>query len=324
MKTVTVFLFSAFLFLGCNNSSKNQRIIPDSVGNINSLSIVAENQLWEGNVGETIRDILAAPLEGLPQDEPIFSMRQMQPLVFTDFARRNRTVLKIEKGKASGIEIKSDVYARPQTLIVISGETNKDIIEQLQTNSKKIIDAFTKEEIKEKQRRIKISLHKNTSIKEKMGLTLNFQSAYRIAKEEDNFFWIRKKSSAGSVDLMIYQVPIDAIRKGDSAVIDIVNIRNDIGKKHIIGENEGSYMITETAYAPYIFETIVDNKPAFETKGIWDMKNDIMSGPFINYAIEDKINNRYVILEGYAYAPSVGKRDYIFELEAIIKSVKIN
>ena len=53
------------------------------------------------------------------------------------------------------------------------------------------------------------------------------------------------------------------------------------------------------------------------------MKNDWMSGPFLNYAIEDKINNRYVVLEGYAYAPSVNKRDYMFELEAILKSVKI-
>ena len=48
-----------------------------------------------------------------------------------------------------------------------------------------------------------------------------------------------------------------------------------------------------------------------------------MSGPFINYAIEDKANNRFVIIEGYVFAPSVEKRDYIFELESIIKSAKI-
>jgi hypothetical protein len=48
-----------------------------------------------------------------------------------------------------------------------------------------------------------------------------------------------------------------------------------------------------------------------------------MSGPFINYAIEDKVNDRVVIVEGYVFAPSVAKRDYMFELEAIIKSVSI-
>ncbi|HEY5688178.1 MAG TPA: DUF4837 family protein, partial [Yeosuana sp.] len=34
-------------------------------------------------------------------------------------------------------------------------------------------------------------------------------------------------------------------------------------------------------------------------------------------------NNRYVIIEGYVFAPSVEKRDYVFELESIIRSVKI-
>ena len=49
-----------------------------------------------------------------------------------------------------------------------------------------------------------------------------------------------------------------------------------------------------------------------------------MSGPFVNYVIEDKVNNRLIVVEGFAFAPSVQKRDYMFELEAIIKSLKIN
>jgi hypothetical protein len=48
-----------------------------------------------------------------------------------------------------------------------------------------------------------------------------------------------------------------------------------------------------------------------------------MSGPFLNYAIEDKVNSRYIIVEGYVFAPSIAKRDYVFELESIIKSIAI-
>ena len=82
-------------------------------------------------------------------------------------------------------------------------------------------------------------------------------------------------------------------------------------------------MITEESYAPYLFEINLDNKPTYETKGIWDVKNAFMGGPFINYAIEDKINKRWVVIEGFAFAPSVEKRNYMLELEAIIKSAKI-
>jgi len=49
-----------------------------------------------------------------------------------------------------------------------------------------------------------------------------------------------------------------------------------------------------------------------------------MSGPFVNYMFEDKANQRYVVIEGFAFAPSVAKRDYMFELEAIVRSIKIN
>ena len=48
-----------------------------------------------------------------------------------------------------------------------------------------------------------------------------------------------------------------------------------------------------------------------------------MAGPFLNYTVIDKKNNRLVIVEGFTYAPSVNKRAFLFELEAIAKSLKI-
>ena len=47
-----------------------------------------------------------------------------------------------------------------------------------------------------------------------------------------------------------------------------------------------------------------------------------MAGTFVNYAIRDEKNQRYLILEGFTFNPSKAKRDLMFELEAIIKSVK--
>lgn len=324
MKNSILSLLIGLLLLSCNDGdSKKQRYLSESSGNINNISVVVDNILWEDTIGEAIRNVLAAPLEGLPQDEPIFSISQMPTQVFSGFATKNRTVLKIEKGKPAATTILNDVYARPQTVVVVSGETNSEIIDQLNNNSKKIVSALKKTEIKEQQRRISLSLFDDTPLKDDLGIEMKFPTAYRIAKKADHFFWIRKDIKTGTMDLLVYQVPLSAIRKGDSAVTDIVRLRDSIGEKYIEGRLEGSYLATESAYAPYIFETAIDNKPAFETKGIWDVKNDFMSGPFINYAIEDKPNNRYVVVEGYVFAPSVEKRDYVFELESIIRSVTI-
>lgn len=322
MKTIYAIALSLLFFTSCNNS-KDQRIISESSGKINSLLVVVDNLLWDDSVGETIRDVVTAPVPALNQEEPLFSLNQMPPMVFEGFARRNRIILKIEKGKEAGVVVKKDVYARPQTVVFVTGKTDQEIKDQLESHGDEIIAALKREELKENQRRIKISLMDDGPLQETLGVKLNFQTAYRIAKQEDGFFWIRKDIPTGTMDIMIYEVPLNTIKKGDSTIIDIVKMRDSIGEVHIPGPVEGSYMITEEAYTPYLFETTIDGKPAFETKGIWDVKNAFMSGPFINYAIEDQANNRYVVIEGYVFAPSVEKRNNIFELEAIIKSIRI-
>jgi hypothetical protein len=49
-----------------------------------------------------------------------------------------------------------------------------------------------------------------------------------------------------------------------------------------------------------------------------------MAGPFLNYAIKDTENNRYLVIEGFTYAPSAEKRNHQFELESILKSAKVS
>lgn len=321
-------IFSALLLIlvmSCDDKkSSNDRILFDSSGNINHISVVVSNELWNGSIGDAIRDVLTTPIYGLPQDEPLFKINQIPTKVFSDFITRNRSILKIELGKETGFKIAKNVYAKPQKVIVVGGKTKADVIELLKTNSEKILAEFNAEELKEKQKRISKSLHHNKSLQEKLGVKIKFQSAYRVAKETDDFFWIRKDISTGTTNIMVYELPFDAIKRNDSTVNQIIKIRDSIGKTHIPGPTEGSHMITENAYTPFHSETILDNKTTLLTKGLWDLKGAIMSGPYVNYAIEDKINNRWVVIEGFAFAPSVEKRKHMFELEAIIKSIKIN
>tara|TARA_R110002074_G_scaffold40660_1_gene108590 strand:- start:5023 stop:5958 length:936 start_codon:yes stop_codon:yes gene_type:complete len=306
-----------------NKNASKEKYLPDASGAINNVSVVTENDLWDGRVGEAIRNVLAKPIYGLPQDEPTFTISQIPTSVFSGFVTKNRTVLKIETHKEAGIIISDNVYAKPQKVIVVSGKTKEEIIEVLKANETKIVDTFKNEEINARLRQMAKSPHSFETIKEKLGLTIEFASVYRKAKETDNFFWIRRDITTGTSNLMIYELPYNAIKRNDSVVNQIIKIRDSIGKTYIEGPVEGSYLITENAYTPFHGETIIDNKPTLETKGIWDVKNAFMGGPFINYAIEDKINKRWVVVEGFAFAPSVEKRNYMLELEAIIRSVKI-
>ena len=317
-------LLAVFVVTACEDSSKDKgSVLTDSSGNINNLSVIMPNELWTGEVGNAVRRVLAAPVDGLPQEEPLFSISQMPPQAFEGFVRKNRIFLRIQKGQEPEIKIGENIYAQPQTGVLITGQTNEEIIELLEENSEDIIEAYKNTEIKEKQRRIGKSLKDDSRLEEDLGVSLRFPDAYRYAREQDDFFWIRKDIPSGSMEILVYEVPRHVIEKDTNIIGNIIAMRDSIGEAKIPGRLDGTYMITEAAYAPYLFESEIDGKFAWETKGTWDVKGDFMGGPFINYAVLDEENDRYVVLEGFAFAPSARKRDYMQELESILKTADI-
>ncbi|HKJ48266.1 MAG TPA: DUF4837 family protein [Christiangramia sp.] len=326
MKRSLILLASIFLLIACKNekSKKDDRILSDSSGNINQLTVVIENDLWEGEVGEAIRTNLAAPVDGLPQEEPLFSLSQIPPETFTGFVRNTRIFLKVENNNSKGMNLIEDEFSRPQTGIVVMGQNSEELIDVINKQSDSIIKTFKKTELTEKQRRIRKSLKKDDALSEKFGLNLKFPSAYRYAKEDEHFSWIRKEIPKGSMEILVYEVPINKLENDSTVIANIIKMRDSIGEARIPGRLEGSYMITEKAYAPYLFETKIDGKFAYETRGTWEVENDFMAGPFVNYAVKDEENNRFVILEGFVFSPSRGKRDNIFELDAILQSAKFD
>ena len=325
MKVFHIALFSIFIaFTSCNEGgTKDKSLLPNSVGNINSLQIITSNDLWTGVVGEAIRNNFAAPTDGLPQDEPLFSMNQMPPEAFTGFARSNRLFLYVVLSDEDKATIATDEYAKPQAGGVIKATSEEKLVELINKNAAKIIEAFHAREIKERQRRTAISLMKTDSLKKVMGVSMQIPSAYRIAKATDSFFWLRKDLKDGTTNILVYEVPLNMIENDSTAISDIIKIRDSIGSRLLPVEDDDKF-ITEDAYAPYLFKTTIDGRFAYETKGTWEVKDALMGGPFINYAIKDEKNNRYLILEGFTYAPAAAKRDLQFELESILTSAKID
>ena len=316
-----LFLLSAIVFL--SSCDDQEVILTTSSGNMNNISIIIENDLWKGDIGDAIRTTLAAPVDGLPQEEPLFNMNQIPPKAFSGFVTKNRTYLKVRIADSIGLDIVKDKYARPQTGILVQGPSEDAIAKLIIERGDQIVAKFKDTEIREKQRRIKKSLKANDVIKKELGVSIDFPTAYRYAKEDDKFFWLRKDLKNGGMNILLYEVPMSAIDVDTNTVMSIIKMRDTIGKVHIPGPIDNSYMITEAAYAPYLYKSQIDGRFAYETKGTWEVKNAFMAGPFLNYAIEDKPNNRYVIIEGFTFAPSAPKRDHMFELEAILKSVKI-
>jgi len=322
-KNTLIIVLSLFLFSCKDDTKKETRYLPSSGGTTNMLTIVSDDSLWNGEVGDMMRTVFAAPVYGLPQEEPIFSLKQMKPKAFHDFVKKSRTFVELKKGAPKGIQFVKDVYATPQLGIVVSGENNKELISVLKENNTLMIDKIKEVEVAHKVEEMAKNRSDIEEVLDVFGIDLTVLFSYRVAKKTDNFIWLRKDIKNGDMNLMIYEVPYGTIKRDSLTINNIVKLRDSIGKIHIPGPVKNSYMITEKAFSPYLGKTTIDGKTVLETRGVWDVKNDYMAGPFINYIFDDKKNKRQLVLEGFTYAPQIAKRDYMFELESMIRSITI-
>lgn len=285
--------------------------------------MIIDDLLWNGEIGDSIRNKFASPVIGLPQEEPLFTINQFPVKLMEGFMTESRNIIIIKKDAKENFKITKNQFANPQNIFHISGKAANDILCLIQKNAPEIIRTIHQTEIQECQHMHKKSLLNPNFFKDNFNIKLEIPSNYQLMVQKNNFLWFKKEIISGNTSIIIYQVPINAFKNKTNKVTDIIRMRDSIGKLYIQGKEQNTDMITEEAYSPYFSNIVLNHKRAYETKGTWELKNDFMSGPFINYAIVDKDNDRILVLEGFCYAPSKEKRDLMLELEAIIKSVEI-
>ncbi len=313
-----LFLFLASLTLvSCDD--KPIKVV-DSIGGIKDVVIVVDSYLWEDVVGDTLRYHLAKPVDGLIRDEPLFTLNQVKPASFEGLLKKSRNFIYIKIAQESKVNVAQDRYASPQTGIIITGKDEATIARLIGENAEIIIQILTKAEIKEKQRLMQNVRMDAVPFKKQFGIDINIPKAYRYAKTASDFFWIRKTINEGTMDLMFYEMPLEAIQRDSSIVSQIVRVRDSVGGKNIVVDDPGVFQ-TEPMLSPFLNEVSIAGQFAYETKGTWEVKNMFMAGPFVNYAIYNPTKKNWLIAEGYVSAPNSEQRNYMFELEAILKSI---
>lgn len=318
-KTHFLLLLIPFVLISCFRNEKQSQPVS---GKTNSISIIIDDQLWYGEVGDSIRNKFASPVLGLTQEEPLFTINQYPARLLEGFVTDSRSIIVVKKAVTDKFEIYHS-KALPHNTFRIYGKSVDDIICSIELNSSQIIKIIRDAEIKKIQEDNSKSLLNPAVIKNKFHIDLQIPTGYEYMLHKKNFIWLKKDIISGNTSLLIYQIPLRSFKKNSNTVTNIIKMRDSIGS-YIKGREPNTRMITGEAYAPYFSATTLDGKNAYETKGTWELKNDFMSGPFINYAIVDEMYNRILVIEGFCYSPSNQERDLMFDLEAIIKSVKID
>ena len=291
--------------------------------NQNSVTVLIPISLWNGKVGEKIREKFAAPIVGLHDCEAVFTLLPIHSNYFPSDAKASRNILIISSSFKTQISHVKNKYAENQNIFTLQGKNEEILLNQLETSSKEIMNTFYNSELNLILAKNTINTKLQKQIKKKFLVDIQIPTDYEKALQGENFLWLRKDIGSGNNNLLIYTASFSALYNKNALVTNSLFIRNQVSKIYVLGKTEGSYMITEQAYYPSFHTTEIQNNLAYEMRGSWEFHKDFMTGPYVNFAIRDNKRKRFIIVDGFAYNPVHSKKELLFEMEAIIKSTKI-
>jgi hypothetical protein len=124
-----------------------------------------------------------------------------------------------------------------------------------------------------------------------------------------------------SSNIILHKLPYTA--KEQLSYEGFKSLRDTLTKRYVSSDVENSYMLINDVDLPLFIKPVeFNNFYAVEAKGIWELNNDYMGGPFISYLIHNPNNNELYLLDGFVFAPSKKKRELMQYLEFILNTVE--
>ena len=325
-KSKFINLIILLLFFGTQSCEYSKSGLSHSLGKTLELLVVTDNkEQWNSRMGKSIQKYFGQMYEGLPQWEPVFEIFYLPQDAFGDLHKPNHLIFIADINPALKepiFETRRDLWATPQRVVKISAPDVNSFIETFDDKKELIMELYQQLERERilkffktaKAKKAKNILQKVFKID--MVLPMGFVVAKRV---EDNFIWIRKETNMISQGLIIH-----AFDYTTTSVFELKNIidrRNQLTKLHIPGPVDNSYMkIADELIEVQSKEVNFKDMYAVEIRGLWDVYNDFMGGPFLSYTFVDEIRNKVITIDSYVYAPKGQKRIFMKEMEAILYS----
>ena len=321
-------MLSAALLLGACHSRENQALVKkSSSGKTQEMILAADRGLYTGATKELIDSIFRAPQAGLPQPEPRFSVVTIpvSSLENTQMFQMHRNIVlcDINEGNPDKLYIHHDKWASPQVFVDIAASSEASLCDLLRRYSDRIINELYAAEYRRMAgvfyRDRNVDLMKR--VEKKFGFTLNVPQEFTIAKDDDGFVWLMKRTKDFDLNVLVHVEPYRDEQQ--FSTVKILNRLDTTMRRNVPGPAEGSYMGTERRVD--ILTNVVDfegAKYAIESRGQWRLFGDFMGGPFVNYTLLSPDGIQLVELTGFVYCPRFDKRDYLMQVDGICRSLK--
>lgn len=315
------------------------------------IVLVMPEQYRNSSAWESVENTVGKAQYGLPQEEPAFNIVSVNANDFSSIFKTHRNILFADistSHKQAASELKRNVFAKGQLMIKITVPDTGSFAAFMQTYGQSISVLFQQEEIERLAEKNSKAGNKELAakIRSAYGISLCPEEGYALSKEDSNFFWLRSEKGRNlggyehqvSKGILVYWYSYT-----DTSMFStekLLAVKDSIGKRYISGSQPNSYMVTSyklmppeakrLTYRPAAGATGENAKVslpkifAIEIRGLWRMENDFMGGPFISLSMLDEKRGRILTAEGYVFAPQFDKINYLREVEAVIKTVRVD
>ena len=305
------------LLASCSSGTGKKSAVKGKVQSAPYELLVVANKDWlKTETGQKLVEVVEAPISGLPQREGNFRVTYVNPEAFKGVFQFYANILVVEvdmKHKESRMTLEKDLYARPQVVEGLYAPTDWAFVRLLETHRKDILRQFNENEFARERK----FLEKNyngavmAQVKKQFGVGIKVPQDVDDMKIGENFLWASASKKDFQQNVCIYTLPW-------SNNLSFEDVRDSVMKVNIPGDREDQWMETDRRTVMIDDITRTDLLVA---RGLWDMRNDAMGGPFVSYCYVDTIRNRFLIVEGFVFAPDKKKRPIMRQLEAALQTV---
>lgn len=324
------------------------RSLPLAFGDVSDLNIIADSSLWVSDLGDSLRTYFERYYPILPQREPYFNVRFFSPeelyekpirkelsnfLILIDHSNQESSTLQLFEKDLKQVNLDTmrlikgkNKWARDQLILFLNGKSKDQLIAQL----KKYKEVISNEVSDHERPLLTKELYGQgeSKISEKLVLDsfqvrLKIPSYFKKAIHDQGFLWLRGDSEKINRNIMITKVPY---LSEDQLTADYIKmLRDSLGEQFISTTMEGSYMRINDKDLPMITQSKkIQGQYALEARGIWEIYNDFLGGPFVSYLILYPDSKELLFIDFFIHAPSKPKRNLMKELNHILYSLEFD
>jgi hypothetical protein len=319
----STYIIAVISLLFATSCKEQEKILQSISGKAGEIAVVTNKVDWEGEIGKSIRTVLAQEFPYLPQIEPAYSLVNVPPQAFVKVFQVHRNILHVsldDNVEKADVKLYKDVWATPQTVVKVTAKTTEDVANIILANGEKIFNMF---EVAERERVIlnakefeDASIAKTISAK--FGGSPTFPKGYIIKKDAKDFMWISYETTYTNQSVLFYKFPYENTSSLSQPFL--AQKRNEVTHIHIPCTTENSYMIINPMIQPGYKMLSFNGRNIVEMRGLWEAYNDYMGGPYISHTFLSPDGKDVIVMDAFVYAPKFPKRNYIKQMESLLYS----